>query len=700
LLRSFWLWLESLDASFGPDELTMSPAEKQLREGPDELTVSLAEERLREALRSEHRPIPFVGSGLSRAATGKDVAGWKGLLINGIAACEEANPALAKRNWGEPLKEMLKQGDLSDYISVAGNISDHLHKSNGGDDFATWVKRTVGNLKLTDDGREIVGEVCKLNSRVVTTNYDNLIEQFMPKWASYDWEQPDFATALNRSEVVVHLHGSAKNPRSIILGGADYQRLSGEYYDVLSQALFATRALIFIGCGSGLKDPHVDPVLKFLERHQEKTSVKHFILLTNEENSEFTANPLSSKISPVAYGNDHKDLLPFLRGLNTHDEPPVTETPEVNPPNVPGRTGTGFLFYAARAEEELNRAHDALRPVTQAWREVDDARAVPPGIDRRDPADQEDKHRKLAAGLTGPAARLDDYSQQILPRFRAAAEPAWQAVRLDVSGRPDRLIRIRGLAVGLETEAGQLLALIAEAAEDLERRITEYDPAYQEASDKISYGHTAIKRACAEITNLCTALDRHVLPEAAAPSAAPPDDPAPPPSSSAPPPPGPAPPADDDTTERPALRLARVIGQASGGFPTGIGVPGPDKIPVPPEYTYRGEVFALLVSGDSMSGDGIVDGDYVTVLRKEDCDDGDMVAAVFGGESDDAAVVKWLRRSEGGRLYLESSVPDDTAGLKRLGEFKVRGKVIGVVRWRIKRLSERPPKAGDDEHAD
>ena len=120
----------------------------------------------------------------------------------------------------------------------------------------------------------------------------------------------------------------------------------------------------------------------------------------------------------------------------------------------------------------------------------------------------------------------------------------------------------------------------------------------------------------------------------------------------------------------------------------------------PPEYTYRGEVFALLVSGDSMSGDGIVDGDYVTVLRKEDCDDGDMVAAVFGGESDDAAVVKWLRRSEGGRLYLESSDPDDTAGLKRLGEFKVRGKVIGVVRWRIKRLSERPPKTGDDEHAD
>ena len=89
----------------------MSPAEKRLREGPDELTVPPAEERLREALGSAQRPIPFVGSGLSLAATGKDVAGWKGLLLNGIATCEKADPALAKRNWGKPLRETLEQAD-------------------------------------------------------------------------------------------------------------------------------------------------------------------------------------------------------------------------------------------------------------------------------------------------------------------------------------------------------------------------------------------------------------------------------------------------------------------------------------------------------------------------------------------------------------------------------------------------------------
>ena len=70
--------------------------------------MSPAEKRLREALRTKQRPIPFVGSGLSLAATGNKVAGWYGLLLNGIDTCEEADPALKQRNWGDPLREKLK----------------------------------------------------------------------------------------------------------------------------------------------------------------------------------------------------------------------------------------------------------------------------------------------------------------------------------------------------------------------------------------------------------------------------------------------------------------------------------------------------------------------------------------------------------------------------------------------------------------
>jgi len=675
--------VESLDASSGPDERTVPPSET----------------RLREALRSKQRPIPFVGSGLSLAATGNNVAGWHGLLLNGIRTCEAADPELADRPWGEPLIQKLEQGDLHDYLAVGGEVSDRLHELNGGDDFVSWVDDTVGRLKPNDYGRKLVGEVCKLNSCIVTTNYDDLIEQVMPDWESYDWSQQEFATALNGSDVVLHLHGSVKNPASIILGGKDYESRANEFGDALTQALFATRPLIFIGCGSGLKDPHFNPVMKFLARNQDKTNVKHFILLTRKENRAFTGNPLSSKISAVTYGDDFESLLPFLQGLNADDETRVTETPQAGMPDIPSRAGVGFLFYAARAEEELSRARDALQPVAEALRNVDDARAIPPGMDGRDLAEQEDKHRQLAAGLTRPAARLDDCSQQVLPRFRTAAEPAWQAVRLNLSDRPDRLTKIRELAVGLETETSKLLSRIAEGVEDLERRITEYDPSYQDAGDRLSHAYTAFKRACVEITNLRTALDRYTMPAAGSPYAASPSDPAPRPASSASPRPDPAARADDGSSGRSLLRVAPILGEIRGGLPSGTGVPRPEEIPVPPGYSDQVEIFALLVNGYSMEKDGIVEGDYVTVLRTEDCQDGDLVAAVFGGESDEAAVVKWLRRPEGGRAYLESSEPDDTARLKEHGDFRVAGKVIGVVRWQITRLSV-PPPAVDDEHTD
>jgi SOS-response transcriptional repressor LexA len=88
-----------------------------------------------------------------------------------------------------------------------------------------------------------------------------------------------------------------------------------------------------------------------------------------------------------------------------------------------------------------------------------------------------------------------------------------------------------------------------------------------------------------------------------------------------------------------------------------------------------------------MAAAGVLDGDYLTVLPASGAEDGEMVVAVFGGESDTEGVVKWLRRPEGSPAYLESPDPADTENLRKAGEFRIQGKVVGVVRWSIKRLS-------------
>ncbi len=72
-----------------------------------------------------------------------------------------------------------------------------------------------------------------------------------------------------------------------------------------------------------------------------------------------------------------------------------------------------------------------------------------------------------------------------------------------------------------------------------------------------------------------------------------------------------------------------------------------------------------------------------------------MVVAIFGSESAAKAVVKVLRFPDKGPPFLESSDRKDSEDLKKLGEFEVQGKVVGLVRWKIERAPRRrggPPQ--------
>lgn len=84
-----------------------------------------------------------------------------------------------------------------------------------------------------------------------------------------------------------------------------------------------------------------------------------------------------------------------------------------------------------------------------------------------------------------------------------------------------------------------------------------------------------------------------------------------------------------------------------------------------------GPYFALQVEGDSMIGEGIVEGDYVVIRKKEDADNGDIVVA----EVDEEATIKryYKKRSH---VELHSANPnykpiivDETRTLRISGVF-------------------------------
>lgn len=66
------------------------------------------------------------------------------------------------------------------------------------------------------------------------------------------------------------------------------------------------------------------------------------------------------------------------------------------------------------------------------------------------------------------------------------------------------------------------------------------------------------------------------------------------------------------------------------------------------------DTFALKVQGDSMTGDGIFDGDYVVCKKTQTAQNGKIIAAIV--DNDSATVKRFYK--EAGRIRLEPSNPD------------------------------------------
>lgn len=108
-----------------------------------------------------------------------------------------------------------------------------------------------------------------------------------------------------------------------------------------------------------------------------------------------------------------------------------------------------------------------------------------------------------------------------------------------------------------------------------------------------------------------------------------------------------------------------------------------DHLPIPPAFFGGGELFALRVSGDSMTGAGIRNGD-IAIIRKQDCvDDGEIAAVLIEQE----ATLKRVYSSPG-LLVLKAENPDFKDLRYTKGEIesiRILGRYQGIIRTRNNR---------------
>jgi repressor LexA len=80
------------------------------------------------------------------------------------------------------------------------------------------------------------------------------------------------------------------------------------------------------------------------------------------------------------------------------------------------------------------------------------------------------------------------------------------------------------------------------------------------------------------------------------------------------------------------VATVRLVGMVAAGRPIEP-FPEQELIEVPPSMLGRGDHFVLRVRGDSMIDDGIRDGDFIVVARRERAENGQTVVALVRGEA-------------------------------------------------------------------
>jgi repressor LexA len=99
------------------------------------------------------------------------------------------------------------------------------------------------------------------------------------------------------------------------------------------------------------------------------------------------------------------------------------------------------------------------------------------------------------------------------------------------------------------------------------------------------------------------------------------------------------------------------------------------SVDVPPTFA-EPDNYALRVQGDSMAGEGVLDGDVIIVRRVDTARSREMVVAIINGE----ATLKRLVE-QGGKVELHPANPDyPVITIGPEDDFRIQGVAIGVIR--------------------
>lgn len=228
---------------------------------------------------ADRYPFLFVGSGLSLRYAGSP--NWVGLLKS---VCEnvlgnefayaryDAQARVDVRN-GLALAELphvatLMEPDVNAALLSSDKFADFRQKHReallaGASPLKAYVADLVSGfpIKPSDETKALTRAGRDKVSGIITTNYDSLCEELFPSYESYVGERNLLFSEPSFAQEIYEIHGSAREPDSMVLTDADYAEFSNhrKYLAAKLLTIFVEYPVIFLGYS--IQDENVKSIL-------------------------------------------------------------------------------------------------------------------------------------------------------------------------------------------------------------------------------------------------------------------------------------------------------------------------------------------------------------------------------------------------------------------------------------------------------
>lgn len=272
----------------------------------------MIDENLKSAIR-DNKLVLFVGAGCSIPL---QLPSWKELVSSILDNLNSQFSEISTLNFNN-LKRSIDENSKSplEILNILENDSDsgNLYKTKAKEHVHNIINKINTENTLNSDVHKLLWE---LSSKIVTTNYDQIIEANSPYDRTIDvFGNENVFMSLKAqkddAKFLYKIHGDFKNPETIILFESDYKSIysnDNANEDALG-TFFKNKTFLFLGFS--LSDPFINELFNKIKKiYNNYTVGNHFIFSTND-----TSDFSKYDVKQIKIDNWNESLKKYLNEL-------------------------------------------------------------------------------------------------------------------------------------------------------------------------------------------------------------------------------------------------------------------------------------------------------------------------------------------------------------------------------------------------